>query len=67
MPDAGGDNHILITTDHPQSMRTLAWTRQFRQSRVFCLQGGDGERAWVNAQFRTLLAHGMRWCAGVEV
>lgn len=66
MPDAGGDNHILITTDHPQSMRTLGWTRRFRQSRVFCLQGGDGERAWATTQFRTLLAQGVRWCAGVE-
>lgn len=66
MPDAGGDNQILITTDHPRSMRTLAWTRQFRQSRVFCLQGGDSERAWGNALFRALLAQGVRWCAGVE-
>ena len=45
MADAGGDNHILLTTDHPRSMRTLAWTRTFRHSRVFCLQPGDGERA----------------------
>ena len=32
MADAGGDNHILLTTDHPRSMRTLAWTRTFRQA-----------------------------------
>lgn len=62
MADAGGDNHILLTTDHPRSMRTLAWTRTFRHSRVFCLQPGDGERAWGDERFRTLLAQGIHWC-----
>ena len=66
MPDARGDNHILITTDHPQSMRTLAWTHMHRQSRVFCLQGGDGPAAWRHESFRRLLAQGARWCARAD-
>lgn len=66
MPDAAGENHILITTDHPQSARTLAWTHLYKQSRVFCLQGGDGQDAWRDAHFRTLLAQGARWCARAD-
>ncbi len=62
MADAAGDNHILITTDHPRSMATLAWTREYRLGRVFCLQGGDEPQAWADANFRSLLAQGMRWC-----
>lgn len=66
MPDAAGENHILITTDHPRSMTTLAWTRQHRRSRVFCLQGGDERAAWDNASFRALLRQGIHWCARAD-
>lgn len=66
MPDATGENHILLTTDHPRSMKTLAWTRDYKQSRVFCLQGGDGKSAWDNPSFRTLLRRGILWCARQE-
>jgi len=60
--DAGGDNHILITTEHPHSMKTLAWTHTYQLSRVFCLQGGDDQQAWCNPHFRTLLNQGIHWC-----
>lgn len=66
MANADEGNQILMTTDHPHSMTTLAWTHQYKQSRVFCLQGGDDQRAWRNQNFRTLLAQGVRWCAQVE-
>jgi type 1 glutamine amidotransferase len=39
MDSAGSDSHVLLTTQHPKSMRTLAWTRQFGQARVFCYEG----------------------------
>ena len=38
--DADEDSHILLTTDHPQSMKTIAWTRTFGKARVFCYQAG---------------------------
>ena len=38
--DADEDSHILLTTDHPQSMKTIAWTRTFGKARVFCYRGG---------------------------
>jgi hypothetical protein len=63
MPDAAGDNHILITTQHPRSMTTLAWTRQHKASRVFCMQLGHDHQAWSDAGFRKLLTQGIVWCA----
>jgi hypothetical protein len=63
MTDAAADNHILVTTDHPRSMTTLAWVRQHRLSRVFCLQAGHDQTVWKQAQFQTLLRQGIRWCA----
>lgn len=61
MPDAGADNHILITTTHPRSTKTLGWVRQHKQSRVVCLQSGHDEQTWRDANFRTLLAQAIRW------
>lgn len=66
MPDAAGENHVLLTTNHPRSMTTLAWTRAYRLSRVFCLQAGHDQHTWTHANFRTLLAQGIRWCARVD-
>lgn len=65
MADATADNHnrILITTDHARSVATLAWTRQHRLSRVFCLQAGHDQQTWNHASFRTVLRQGIRWCA----
>ena len=61
MPDAEGDNHILVTTSHPQSMTTIAWTRQYKASRVFCLQLGDNAVAWKDANFAEMLSRGIGW------
>jgi hypothetical protein len=63
MAAAAGDNHILITTDHPDSMKTLAWTRHYKLSRVFCLQAGHDPKTWNDMNFRALLSQGMHWCA----
>lgn len=57
-------NTVLLTTDHERSTRTLAWTRQYRQSRVFCLQSGHDHECWEDERFRTVLQNGVRWCAG---
>ncbi len=60
----GADSHILLTTDHPKCMRTVAWTRQVGQSRVFCLQSGHDDAAFSNPNFRTVLRRGIGWLAG---
>lgn len=63
MPDAEGDNHILLTTSHPHSMKTLAWVRQHGLSRVFCLQLGDNAPAWQHPCYRQLLTQAIHWCS----
>ncbi len=62
--DADGDSHILLTTDHPQSMKTIAWTRTFGQARVFCYQNGDDNQAYSNPGFRAVVGRGIQWLAG---
>jgi hypothetical protein len=62
--DADGSSRILLTTDHPKSLRTLAWTRQYRSARVFCLQLGHDGVAFANEAFRTVVRRGIEWVAG---
>ena len=64
MASAGEDSRVLLTTDHPDSMHVLGWTRQFRNSRVFCLQSGHDNLTYVDPNFRTMLSRGIQWCAG---
>jgi type 1 glutamine amidotransferase len=64
MQDAAEDSHILLTTRHPRSMATLAWTRHYGQARVFCLQSGHDNQTFAHPQFRTVVAQGLRWLVG---
>ncbi len=59
------DNHILLTTDHPTSDRTIGWTRpDYGKARVVFLQGGHDGKAYENPNFRKLIARSIRWTAG---
>ena len=60
-PDA--DSHVLLTTNHPKSMKALAWTRQYRNARVFCLQSGHDSSAYADPNFRTVVYRGIQWLA----
>lgn len=64
MDEASDGSHILLTTPHPKSLRTLAWTRQYRNARVFCLASGHGTETYEDQNFRTVLARGIHWLAG---
>lgn len=66
MSSAEEGSRILLTTDHALSMRTLAWTRRFGKSRVFCFQSGHDNDAFADAGFRTVLHRGIRWAAGAR-
>lgn len=61
--DPGPDSQVLLTTDHPACMHSLAWTRMYRSARVFCYQSGHDHQAYEDALFRTLLANGILWAA----
>ncbi len=65
MPDARPENgnNILLTTTHPKSARTLAWTRKFRNSRVFCYQSGHDTQTFDDPNFRRILHQAVRWLA----
>lgn len=64
MADAGADSRVLMTVDHPKSMRTVAWTRMHGAARVFCFQCGHDRLAWEHPTFREVVARGIRWCSG---
>ena len=64
MNEAGAGSEILLTTEHSESSRTIAWVRQFRSARVFCLALGHDSAAWSLPGFRTVLGRGILWSAG---
>lgn len=61
--DCGDDCDVLLTTENTNSMRTLAWTRTYRDSRVFCMQLGHDPRTWEHPAFGRLVRNGLLWCA----
>ena len=61
-PDSGCN--VLLTTDHPKSaLKAMAWTHQFRNARVFCLQPGHDNDSYADPNFRTVLSRGIQWVA----
>ena len=63
MNDAGAGSDVLLTVDHPRSMRTIAWTRRYGNARVFCYALGHDDQAWSDPNFRHVLARGIQWAA----
>jgi len=61
MPDAGPGSRVLLTTNHPKSMKTIAWTRQLDRSRVFNYQAGHDNETWQDESFRKVLRRGILW------
>jgi type 1 glutamine amidotransferase len=45
-------------------MKTIAWTRQYKNARVFCYQSGHDNQAYANPNFRKVVARGIHWLAG---
>ena len=62
--DCEDDCDVLLTTDRPNSMRTIAWTRMEGDSRIFCLQLGHDPQTWSHPAFRTVVQNGLQWCGG---
>lgn len=62
--DTIDSSHVLITTDHPQSMTTIAWTRQYQHARVFGYQSGHDDQAFSNPGYRRVIVRGIQWLAG---
>jgi type 1 glutamine amidotransferase len=64
MEGAGEGSQILLGTQHPKSLKTLAWTRQYRNAPVFCFASGHGKDTWADPNFRTVVERGIHWLAG---
>jgi type 1 glutamine amidotransferase len=64
LDNAGPGSHVLLITDHPKSMRTLAWTRQHENSRVFVTALGHDKVAYADPNFRSIVLRGIQWAAG---
>ncbi|MBN1853310.1 MAG: ThuA domain-containing protein [Pirellulales bacterium] len=56
--------HLLLSTDHPQNNREIAWTTAYGKSRVCYIQLGHDHFAYEHPSYRTLVARSIRWAAG---
>ena len=45
-------------------MKTLAWTRQYKNARVFCCQSGHDDQVFSDPNFRKVISQGIQWLAG---
>lgn len=64
MADAGAGSEILLSVNHPRSMKHIAWTRTYKGSRVFCFESGHDNVTWRDPNFREVIRRGILWCAG---
>jgi hypothetical protein len=64
MVEPAEGSQILLTVEHPKSMKNIAWTRQYKKSRVVCFQAGHDNQTWENPSFREVLCRGLLWCGG---
>jgi len=63
MEEPDEESHILLTVDNPKSAKAIGWTRDYRNSRVFCLQSGHDNQTYSVKQFRQVLYRGICWTA----
>lgn len=61
--DTDPDNHVVLRTDHPKSLSTLAWTRKYRNAPVFCYASGHGTDTYADPNFRAVVERGIKWLA----
>ena len=63
MANASSGCHVLLTTDHARSLKTLAWTRSHKKARVFVFASGHGKETYADPNFQTVLRRGIEWSA----
>lgn len=59
-PEEDG-NEILIETDNKSGIKKIAWTRDFRNSRVFCYASGHDDAVYADENFRRIMHQAIRW------
>ena len=58
------DVEVLLTVDHTDAMKEVAWARESGSCRTVCLALGHDNKAWSNPAFQTVLQNSIRWAAG---
>lgn len=53
----------LLTTDHPQSSKTIGWTLQKENSRIVYIQLGHDKNAWFNPNYQKLIQQSIAYVA----
>ncbi len=56
--------HPLLGTDHPQAAKYVAWTNNFRNSRIVYILLGHDNKAWSNKNFSRLVENAIKWTSG---
>lgn len=64
-PEEAG-NTILMETDNENSIKKIAWTRNYKNSRVFCYASGHDNKVYADKNFRKILHRAIHWTAGGE-
>ena len=55
------DVHVLLATDEPTSIPSVAWTNQYKKSKVVTILLGHDPQAWNNPAFKKLLIQAIQW------
>jgi type 1 glutamine amidotransferase len=58
------ESHVIVTTDNPNSGRQLAWTWQYKKSRVVYIQLGHDHVTYENPNYRKLVERSIPWVSG---
>jgi len=57
------DNHIILTTDHADSDKTICWVRRYGKANVCYIMPGHGASGYGNSNYRRLVSQAIKWCA----
>ena len=58
------DNHLLLTTDHPDNDEPIAWVSRYGKAKVCTIQLGHDHYAYENPNYRRIVTRAIRWTAG---
>lgn len=61
--DVAKGNHVLLTTEEPESHHVIGWAKTYRKARVVYLQSGHDHFAYENPNYQQILKQAIHWTA----
>jgi hypothetical protein len=61
--DVAKENHVLLTTDEPESNKLIGWAKTYGEARVIYLQSGHDHFAYENPNYQQMLKQAIQWAA----